>query len=75
MQCGKCTQTLDEVADMIEANDPTMEITRNRKTGQKSLGTLKFKCGKRRQGNTIMPINRSVLKRIECKCREGMKTF
>ena len=66
--CGKCNQTMDEIEQLISANDPTMKIIKKEKNSLNSIGSMTFKCGVKNDKNRIVPVAQSQIKKVECRC-------
>merc|ERR1712176_474571 len=74
--CDKCSQTMDEIEELLSTNSPTMEIIKKGKSSLNSIGTMTFKCGEKYDKYRILPLARNQVKKVQCKCdAQTMKKF
>ena len=59
---------MDEIEQLISANDPTMKIIKKEKNSLNSIGSMTFKCGVKNDKNRIVPVAQSQIKKVECRC-------
>ena len=66
-ECGKCSQTADEIVNMLAENEPTMKVTLNPNSGVLGMSCAKY-TGSFDNNSKITPIRMTKIKKLQCRC-------
>ena len=66
-ECGKCSQTADEIVNMLAENEPRMKVTINPNNGNLGMSCAKY-TGRRHRMAKIIPIKMTKIKKLQCRC-------
>ena len=66
-ECGKCSQTADEVVSLLAEKEPSMEVKINPNTGVLGMSCARY-TGSFDNNWKITPLKMTKIKRLKCRC-------